>query len=598
MSTVGFTITPECLRNINAEPVFIDSTQDIAGYAFANSAAVSGQFNAFVYGGGNVTFEVRWYSRAGNTTGNVRWDVAMAAITPGDAVSTEGKSFAAAVNATTTVNATAKGETLTSLTISGASLDSLAAGDDVWFTVTRNAASTLTGDAVVVAAVITYSDGVTGSPGSGDVVGPASATADALARYDLTTGKLIKNSPVICDASGNLTGLGTLNTRTIANWVDGPASATSGRVAVYNGTTGKLVQDGTKLETDLVTGPASAASGSVVTFNGTSGKVVQDSGLNVGNVVRNATGTSVVGNVVSYNSTTGLVVLDSGVAAASVVVGPASSTSGRIAVYNGTTGKLLQNGTVLEADVVTGPASVTTGRVASYNGTTGKIIQQGTQLAADLVSGPASATSGNIAALDATGKILSDSGVSATAHEARHDVGGADTLFPGTYVSGDSARWNGSAWAPKFQAVSELTSNFSVTTGTNAFGNITGVSIALPRAGTYKIYASGLITLSGTIGAGGSSWCFKYSGTTTRIAAAGGVFSNGTGLACYLYLYQSADGALTTQTGSGTTAANQQFHLSGSITVSTTGNLTLQVARNGTPTASVVAGTAIHVVEL
>lgn len=47
--------------------------------------------------------------------------------------------------------------------------------------------------------------------GSGDVVGPASSTDNALARFDSTTGKLLKNSTVICDNSGNLTGVGTIN---------------------------------------------------------------------------------------------------------------------------------------------------------------------------------------------------------------------------------------------------------------------------------------------------------------------------------------------------------------------------------------------------
>lgn len=45
---------------------------------------------------------------------------------------------------------------------------------------------------------------------SGDVFGPASATDNALARFDLTTGKLIKNSVVIVDNSGNTSGMGTL----------------------------------------------------------------------------------------------------------------------------------------------------------------------------------------------------------------------------------------------------------------------------------------------------------------------------------------------------------------------------------------------------
>ena len=47
--------------------------------------------------------------------------------------------------------------------------------------------------------------------GSGDVVGPALSTNNALARYNLTTGKLIKNSVGILDDSGNLSGINNLS---------------------------------------------------------------------------------------------------------------------------------------------------------------------------------------------------------------------------------------------------------------------------------------------------------------------------------------------------------------------------------------------------
>lgn len=52
---------------------------------------------------------------------------------------------------------------------------------------------------------------ITSGGGSGDVVGPASATDNAIARYDLTTGKLIQNSGItIADgASGTLSGTNT-----------------------------------------------------------------------------------------------------------------------------------------------------------------------------------------------------------------------------------------------------------------------------------------------------------------------------------------------------------------------------------------------------
>ncbi len=56
----------------------------------------------------------------------------------------------------------------------------------------------------------------TPTAGTGDVVGPASATDNAIARFDLTTGKLIQNSVItIADTTGNMAGVGTVNTLTL-----------------------------------------------------------------------------------------------------------------------------------------------------------------------------------------------------------------------------------------------------------------------------------------------------------------------------------------------------------------------------------------------
>lgn len=48
------------------------------------------------------------------------------------------------------------------------------------------------------------------SAGSGDVVGPASSTDNAVARFDTTTGKLLQNSGVTIDDSNNVTGINNL----------------------------------------------------------------------------------------------------------------------------------------------------------------------------------------------------------------------------------------------------------------------------------------------------------------------------------------------------------------------------------------------------
>jgi len=73
--------------------------------------------------------------------------------------------------------------------------------------------------------------------GTGDVVGPASSTDNALVRFDSTTGKLIQNSVVIvADTTGNMSGVGTLS-------VGG--ELTYGGVTLSNAVTGtgKMVLD-------------------------------------------------------------------------------------------------------------------------------------------------------------------------------------------------------------------------------------------------------------------------------------------------------------------------------------------------------------------
>jgi hypothetical protein len=49
----------------------------------------------------------------------------------------------------------------------------------------------------------------------GDVVGPASATDNAVARYDTTTGKLLQNSVVIIDDTGSVTGVNALTAQSL-----------------------------------------------------------------------------------------------------------------------------------------------------------------------------------------------------------------------------------------------------------------------------------------------------------------------------------------------------------------------------------------------
>jgi hypothetical protein len=98
---------------------------------------------------------------------------------------------------------------------------------------------------------------------SGDVVGPASATDNALARFDLTTGKLIQNSVGILSDAGVLTGLTGLTSSGNITL----SALTSGRVPYAS--TGGLLVDSANLLFDGTTLTANAlTTTSTVTING------------------------------------------------------------------------------------------------------------------------------------------------------------------------------------------------------------------------------------------------------------------------------------------------------------------------------------------
>jgi len=108
------------------------------------------------------------------------------------------------------------------------------------------------------------------SNGNGDVVGPASATDDAVVRFDGTTGKLIQNSAVtIADTTGNITG-GTYNKVTITAPASGSTlTVADGKTLTANST---LTLAGTDAKTLTVNASLtlSGTDSTVMTFPATS----------------------------------------------------------------------------------------------------------------------------------------------------------------------------------------------------------------------------------------------------------------------------------------------------------------------------------------
>lgn len=143
-----------------------------------------------------------------------------------------------------------------------------------------------------------------------DVVGPASSTDMALTRFDGTTGKLLKNSGVICDDSNNVSGIanlasgrlglgGNTSPSAIAEFPAGTATAGTAPIKLTAGTNltapeaGAIEYDGTNLyytngsnqrqtlntSGANVVGPGSATDNAMVRFDGTTGKLIKNSGV-------------------------------------------------------------------------------------------------------------------------------------------------------------------------------------------------------------------------------------------------------------------------------------------------------------------------------
>ncbi len=126
------------------------------------------------------------------------------------------------------------------------------------------------------------------------MVGPSSSTQFAIPIYSDTNGTQLSNSAILINGSNNLTGIGSLNGRTISDWVDGPASASSTNLAVFNGTTGKAIQDSGITALNIVTmSSPSFLIGNILTSGGLD-KSAMDSGIPLSDLptmAANATGT-------------------------------------------------------------------------------------------------------------------------------------------------------------------------------------------------------------------------------------------------------------------------------------------------------------------
>lgn len=118
--------------------------------------------------------------------------------------------------------------------------------------------------------------------GTGDVTGPGGATDNAVARFDLATGKLIQDSTVLIDDSGNITIPGTATMGSGANVITTAVGLVlPSKIDQEGATTNQsLVWTGAAVVPTTVGAPnGTATDNAVPRFDGTTGILMQDSGV-------------------------------------------------------------------------------------------------------------------------------------------------------------------------------------------------------------------------------------------------------------------------------------------------------------------------------
>jgi hypothetical protein len=166
VATINRDLTPESARFLStAFPQYksVPGTNFAVSVLFYDAAAIESAYWKFPstgYGSGNVTVDLFWYADTASS-GDVVWGCALAAITPNtDTQDVETKAFATQNTATDTHLGTT-GQRLHQIAVTVTNLDSLAVGDMVWIRIQRvatDAGDTMTGDAGLVLARVSYSD--------------------------------------------------------------------------------------------------------------------------------------------------------------------------------------------------------------------------------------------------------------------------------------------------------------------------------------------------------------------------------------------------------------------------------------------------------
>jgi hypothetical protein len=314
----------------------------------------------------------------------------------------------------------------------------------------------------------------------GNVVGPASATDNAVVRFDLTTGKLIQDSVVtIADTTGNITTPGDLAVN------GGDITTTAASFNLLNGASTLNIGTSNIARTINVGTPSSEAQSINIGSNSSPNSII------IGNTTTATTTRIRAGDLYLNDLSSGLVTVGSTTSTGSIIIGR-STASNSISI--GASGNNTSNTQTINIGSGTGTSAI---MIGSKSGASPVVIQAGTSGLS--ISGSArfnQGLSGSLTQLtDGTPYLLAGSNIALSTGS-----NGAVTI---------SSTASGGSWAPDNASYIVLSSDGTLTSERVLTAG-SGISITDGGpGGTVTITATG-----GGGGGGGGSGTSYFSSTT------------------------------------------------------------------------------------